>query len=487
MNNWMKSLRLHYGYMKEQYPDRDLMLIFDIDGCINDMQYQLFRALRTFDELQGTHYFYRLKPDEIKIHEDLLSSFLTEYQLLPEQKKAFLSWYTRYRKSSRVQLRPMEGVIETICWFQMQTRTAVGLKNICSQDMRQQTIKALKKFRKDYQLKLTKELIYFPENHSPAESAVESLSYFRKLGYHVICFVDSETQSLDAIASEKGTRDVLLLQADTVYRSNDGPVTAAVEKGSTYELRELVHEKDLPPYIDLVWHGINDRKNMQQFLSSPIQWGEVDVQTVQEDGSVLLQHDSPLEATTVLHEKIDLTLNELLEEFQQHRKGIKIDFKDKSTVLIKTVKHLKQQGFTDQQIWLNGDIDVLKEEGFKVLLEAFPNAVIQTSVDFICPLVFSLPNQAKNILTLLKAWGINRFSISWELDKCTALLHRLKKWGFEVNVYNTPDLEQFLKVMILSPRSITSDFNFPEWNYFGRGSGKNGIQTNYVKQQVKLR
>ncbi|HIA35095.1 MAG TPA: hypothetical protein EYN85_10235, partial [Candidatus Lambdaproteobacteria bacterium] len=63
----MKALSLHYRYMKEQYPDKDLMLIFDIDGSINDMQYQLFRALQTFDQLQGTHYFYRLKPDEIKI------------------------------------------------------------------------------------------------------------------------------------------------------------------------------------------------------------------------------------------------------------------------------------------------------------------------------------------------------------------------------------------------------------------------------------
>ena len=54
-------------------------------------------------------------------------------------------------------------------------------------------------------------------------------------------------------------------------------------------------------------------------------------------------------------------------------------------------------------------------------------------------------------------------------------------------INNAPDLEQFLKVMILSPRSITSDFNFPEWNYYGRGSGKNGIQSDYVEQQVNLK
>ena len=54
-----------------------------------------------------------------------------------------------------------------------------------------------------------------------------------------------------------------MLEADTVYRSNDKPMTAGVEKGSTYELRELVNEKDLPPTIDLVWHGINDRENLR--------------------------------------------------------------------------------------------------------------------------------------------------------------------------------------------------------------------------------
>lgn len=483
----MKSLSLHYKYMKEQYPDRDLMLIFDIDGCINDMQYQLFRALHTFDKLQGTHYFYRLKPDKIKIHEDLLSSFLSEYQLLPEQQEAFLTWYTRYRKSSRVQLRPMKGVIETMCWFQMQSRTVIGLKNICSEDMRQKTIQALKEFGKDYQLELPKELFYFPENSSPAESAVESLSYFRNLGYHVICFADSDTQSLDAIANEKDTRDILLLQADTVYRSKSEPAAATVEKGSTYELRELVQETDLPPQVDLVWHGINDCINMKQFLASPIQWGEVDVQTVHEDGSVLLQHDGHLDDESLVIEKNELSLDELLIAFQKMDKSIKVDFKEKGLVLRKSLKLLKHQGFTDNNVWFNADIDVLKEEGFKTLLESFPNAIVQTPVDFICPLAFALPNQAKKILMLLKSWGINRFSISWELDKCTLLLHQLKKWGFEVNVYNTPDLEQFLKVMILSPRSITSDFNFPEWNYYGRGSGKNGIQSDYVEQQVKLK
>ena len=32
-----------------------------------------------------------------------------------------------------------------------------------------------------------------------------------------------------------------------------------------------------------------------------------------------------------------------------------------------------------------------------------------------------------------------------------------------------PDLEAFLEAALLLPASVTADFNFPEWNYDGRG------------------
>ncbi len=48
-----------------------------------------------------------------------------------------------------------------------------------------------------------------------------------------------------------------------------------------------------------------------------------------------------------------------------------------------------------------------------------------------------------------------------------------------MNVYNIPDLESFLKATILMPRSITADFNFPKWHYYGRGSGEGGTGVEY--------
>ena len=55
----------------------------------------------------------------------------------------------------------------------------------------------------------------------------------------------------------------------------------------------------------------------------------------------------------------------------------------------------------------------------------------------------------------------------------------MDQWGFEVNIYNVPDLEAFLQAVLLMPRSITSDFNFPEWHYYGRGSGHNNMHYEY--------
>jgi len=52
------------------------------------------------------------------------------------------------------------------------------------------------------------------------------------------------------------------------------------------------------------------------------------------------------------------------------------------------------------------------------------------------------------------------------------LFDRLDEWGYDVNIYAVPDLEAFLQAALLLPRSLTADFNFPQWQYFGRGSGE---------------
>ena len=61
-----------------------------------------------------------------------------------------------------------------------------------------------------------------------------------------------------------------------------------------------------------------------------------------------------------------------------------------------------------------------------------------------------------------------------------SLVELLDSWSYDLNIYNVPDLTSFLKAALLLPRSITSDFNFPQWHYFGRGSGEEGRYHQYA-------
>ena len=123
-------------------------------------------------------------------------------------------------------------------------------------------------------------------------------------------------------------------------------------------------------------------------------------------------------------------------------------------------------------MWFNGNVERLQERDFRDLAPAHPRAIIQTSIDFLAPLICGVPQKAKEILDLFASWGINRFSIDWQTLNGRPVFDQIDQWGFEINLYNVPDLESFLQAVLLSPRSITSDFNFPKWHYYGRGAGE---------------
>jgi len=63
------------------------------------------------------------------------------------------------------------------------------------------------------------------------------------------------------------------------------------------------------------------------------------------------------------------------------------------------------------------------------------------------------------------------------------LFDQMDQWGYEVNIYEVNNLETFLQAVLLLPCSVTSDFNFPQWHYYGHGSGKSGAYLTY--QQTK--
>lgn len=74
---------------------------------------------------------------------------------------------------------------------------------------------------------------------------------------------------------------------------------------------------------------------------------------------------------------------------------------------------------------------------------------------------------------------MNRWSLDWRTTGIRELMDYLEEGGWPVNIYGIPDLEAFLEASLLLPRSVTADFNFPDWHYFGRGSGQHRAYHRY--------
>ena len=126
-------------------------------------------------------------------------------------------------------------------------------------------------------------------------------------------------------------------------------------------------------------------------------------------------------------------------------------------------------GFGDEHLWFNGSIQGLGREGFRILRRARPGAIVQTPVDFLVPLLLAAPELAEAVLETLRAWGVTRASLDWRTPGAHDVLGAVERLGWEVNLYGVPDLESFLEAALLLPASVTADFNFPEWDYHGRG------------------
>jgi hypothetical protein len=264
-----------------------------------------------------------------------------------------------------------------------------------------------------------------------------------------------------------------------------------------HDLRSLVGEADLPPQVELVWHGVNDAPNLRQFLASPVRWAECDVRRGV-DGRLVLRHDPealgngdrngdgsrPSRATDA-----QLDAAELLLRANRAGKSVKFDVKEPGVIddLMRVASSVR---IADDRLWFNGRVDVLGERSVHRIHAAHGRAVVQCPVDDLVPLIAAAPSEARERLDRLAAWGVSRFSLRWRPSDDTGgaagdhpsigeLLDRFDDWGFDVNLYAVAGLEQFLRAVVLLPRSVTADFNFPEWHYFGRGSGQGGRYHRY--------
>ena len=484
MTNWMAALAAHHAQMQRAYPQDELLIIFDIDGTILDLRHMIFYLLTRYDREHGTDHFRNLSLTDIDVHENVIDRFLSRLGL-PEMARAEIErWYLERYWSPEIIATAhyaFENAFAVIRWLQIQPRTTVALNTGREERMRADTLAALNRMGEQYDVRFTDALLYMrPDDWVDGVAArkVMGIDHVRAMGYRVIAFIDNEPANLAAIAASPGTEAMLLLHADTIFLSPLEMLPPAALKGDRYSLLDLITEEQLPPTIDLVWHGVNDPINLRQFISSPVPWAELDVNLDPTSAALILRHDT-LDERPALPGEQWLTLEAALCRCAQWQKKVKLDFKVAGAPMEQSLALVDHYGFAAERLWFNGEVRILDEPWVRRLAEHYPGAVIQTPIGFLRNLL-DQPATLQAEVQRLAGWGFNRFSLNWHHAETRRMAKVLMAWGYAVNLYGIPDLDAFLQALLLLPRAITCDFNFPTWGYYGRGSGQQGHFIEYT-------
>jgi hypothetical protein len=447
---------------------------FEIDGPIVDQRHLVRRRLLDYDRVHGTDHFRGVDVAEVDMDAGNLEPLFIRRGLAAMVRRDVLDWYREQPSSPAHALgaeRPYPGVLEVIRWFQLQSSTFVGLNTSRPERMRTDTLRSLNALGRDLRVEFDRGLLHGSESGDQGDviaSKIEGLRAVTRAGYRPVAVVDHDPAVIRAMVEADEAGDILFLQTRTT--SPSPPLTGPRTAGRHFELTALVGEDDLPDQVQLVWHGVNDEVNLREFLSSTVRWAELDVRRDRRQ-RLVLRHDS-FERTPWSRDEPLLTLAAALEAFAGHVRGLKLDLKDGTGVVDEVLALLDGHRFDDHCLWFNASIETVGADGFRRLRSAYPGAIVQCPVDFLAPLVVAAPRRARAVLATLASWGISRFSVAWGRETTRRLVRQLDEWGYEVNLYAVPDHESFLQAVLLTPRSLTADFNFPQWNYYGRGSGE---------------
>jgi hypothetical protein len=230
---------------------------------------------------------------------------------------------------------------------------------------------------------------------------------------------------------------------------------------------------DIPSSIQLAWHGVNDRLNLEHFLKSPIPWGEGDVRGDGNSGLVL-RHDG-FDSHPMRPGENLLRFEEWLEALQSRDKYIKIDLKEGGGTMEKMIRLLKERKVDESRLWITTNLKDVSTDDYARLRTHFPHIIFQSTVPLRFMFQFMGREDRVAWLQLNQGLGVTRLSISWFDNPSRDEVEELRSNGFEINFYHVNSLDDFRRAVALEPEAITSDFHVPEWNLFGRGSGENGF------------
>ncbi len=483
--DWMRTLADRYAATRRAYPADELCVVFDIDGTILDLRHLVAHVLLRYDRDRGTPFFHGIVPEDVSVPENHVDVLLERLRVPEEWRDDVAAFYRRHLWDDDGVIAasaPYRGVLGVIRWFQIQPRTRVALNTGRPESMRRITLDSLNAVGDAARVRFEPELLFMRSEAagSVSEAKVAVLDELRARGLHVVAVVDNEPENLAAMAAAQRGEDVLFLHADTIFESQRQQGLGAVA-GTSYELGGLVSEDLLREHVELVWHGVNDHENLRQFLGSGIRWAEIDLRR-DPVGELVLRHDG-FDERPWNREERSLPAQRTIDALAAAGRSIKLDVKENGDTLRAALNLIDSYGLGDDRVWFNAEIGVVGAAGFQTFRERYPDAIASCPIDFLVPLFAIAPAEADLILQRLRSCGVSRLSVRWA-DGMRRTLGELEQRGWETNIYAVPDLQSFLEAAVLLPTSVTADFNFPAWHYFGRGSGQHGVIHRYELERA---
>jgi hypothetical protein len=478
-SGWMRELAEHFDRIRRADPAAELCVVFDIDGTIIDTRYVVVYVLLAYDRAHGTEHFRGLVAGDITDHEDDIDRVLRSLAVPSEARAEVARFYRAHlwdREAILAGSRPYEGVFGVIRWFQLQPGTHVALNTGRPHRMREATLESLNAIGAEYRVRFDPHLLCTAGDDEDVPTAkVAGIRALERRGLHVVAVVDNEPENLRAIAAADHQGSILCLHADTIFRSQRLHQDRMVA-GRSYSLSDLVPNRGFTNRVEFVWHGVNDEQNLERFLGSGMRWAEVDVRR-DPSGRLVLRHDG-FDETPWRRDEPTLLAANAIRELAKEGRSIKLDLKERDATLEEAIEIVRSVELAPARIWFNAELHTLGQMGFRTLHERFPSSTISAPLDMLVPLLLASEAAAESNLRWLRSWGISRISLAWS-PLVRRSLDDLEARGWEVNLYGIPDLEGFLQASLLLPTSVTADFNFPEWGFFGRGSGAGGSVHRY--------
>jgi hypothetical protein len=477
--DWMHALAEHFAIVRSDHPTDELCIVFDIDGTILDLRHLVVHVLLTYDRCRGTDLFHGLVAKDISVSENQVEAILEALDVSDDHRQDVTAFYNLHLWDDDgiiAASAPYRGVLSVIRWFQIQPGTRVALNTGRLETMRRITLDSLNAIGESARVRFDPELLFMRSEGTAVPHAKGSgLEEIRSRGLRVVAVVDNEPENLAAMAATPDTRNILFLHADTIFESQRREDQRVVV-GASYELGGLISEDRLRDHVELVWHGVNDQENLEQFLGSSINWAEIDLRR-DPIGRLVLRHDGFDERPWDRSES-SMPARPCVEALAASARSIKLDVKESGDTLSAAMDLIDSLGLGDDRVWFNAEIGMIGAQGFEAFRERYPDAIASCPIGFLVPLLTVAPDEANGVLERLRSWGVSRLSVKWGGEARRAMAE-LEGRGWETNIYDVPDLQSFLEAAVLLPTSVTADFNFPAWRYFGRGSGQHGVVHRY--------